>query len=199
MAKDELKAGDVISFGRFVPAGRKAEPKGLLWKVLEVAGDNALILSDKLIVSMPYNDSEGETSWQRCTLRKWLNTAFVSSSFSADEARSLCPSDIDGESDLVFILSQEEIEKYLSGEEVRDKGGMLYVPARAAEKLKGRSNRDEYWWLRDVVYVDARFSSMIRHIDHNGYFGFTPSYCERWVRPVCRIKLAAMPMAAPVR
>lgn len=47
------------------------------WHVLKQDGDALLMITNQIIETLPYNsDAEQETTWERSTLRKWLNGEF---------------------------------------------------------------------------------------------------------------------------
>ena len=193
MNKTDIRPGDKIAFGHLGFAYESIDPIPLYWTVLDVSGDELLIISDRLIAELPYNEEEGPIEWEDCTLRKWLNSVFVRAAFSSGDKRLLIEAPLpldEGVTDRVFILSTDEIEKYLSDKVERTDDGVQYIPSRTVPKL-GAAGReiDDFWWVRDTVSFDPRFGSMIRHVDSSGYYGKTPSYCKRRVRPVCRVKL----------
>ena len=110
MTKNEIKAGDRIKFGHFKPQTRSSDDMDLIWRILDVSDDSVLLLCDKLIANLPYNKAEGQITWKYCTLRQWLNIDFRAAAFSPAENSSLIESHTGEESDLVFILSRDEIE-----------------------------------------------------------------------------------------
>ncbi len=186
---NEITPGTRIAFGRFTPAGRNREPRELDWIVLGTEGGSALLLCEKLIACLPYHDSEAGGGWELSRIRNWLNYEFLINAFTPEERAALDISISEGGvQDRFFLLSKQETEEYLSNEEIRTQSGLRRKPARCADKLvKTRETRDQYWWLRDPTV----------HIDHNGYYGYTPTYCERWVRPACRIKLSEAARLSP--
>ena len=78
----DVKPGDVVEFGTYVQSSRGAEPDPIEWVVLDVDGGNALLLSIYCLDCLPYNEKGGETSWEKCSLREWLNGEFYDSAFS---------------------------------------------------------------------------------------------------------------------
>ena len=105
----------------------------IIWRVLEVSGGKALLLSDKNLDSKPYNTTEASVNWATCTLRVWLNGKFLGSAFNKTEAASIVKtlianpdnplSDSRGgpdTSDKVFLLSMEEANEYFSPRDASD-------------------------------------------------------------------------------
>lgn len=190
MNRNEISVGTRVLLGNVKVNRRVKVPE---WTVLEIDGDKALLLCDSLICEKPFNDEEGETDWESCTLRKWLNTTFIKDAFSDTEAEyieAMPLSDNKSCIDSIFILSGEETEKYLNSEESRTEGGLCYIPQRAVLKLgSNKKDGDEYWWVRTVASFDPRFGSFIKHVDSNGFYGATPSYCNRRIRPAMYFNL----------
>ena len=199
MNSNDIIPGAKLVFGKWKKQikSKNAPVLPLTWTVLDVWDDSALILCDTLTAEVPFHSVEGPITWKDCSLRKWLNFDFVKEAFSMDEIDMIEKHPLPSApeiKDQVFILSVEEIEKYLSGEEIRTPGGITGIPARATLK-HGIPNKkgDEYWWTRSSLGSDPRFGAMFRHVDLNGYVysGSTPTYCERWVRPACFISVSA--------
>lgn len=43
------------------------------WRVLSVNGDDAFLLADQSLDKKEYNETEKDVTWDKCTLRSWLN------------------------------------------------------------------------------------------------------------------------------
>ena len=107
------------------------------WRVLDIQGNNALLLADRMPDSVPFHDRDEEITWEECTLRSWLNgygaernkpgldytgNGFIDRAFTAEEQDAILPvpcgnpanrdygtdSGRDTE-DRIFILSNEEV------------------------------------------------------------------------------------------
>ena len=68
--------GDIIEFGKYDGA--------IQWQVLSVEAERILLISLECIDCQEFNSSGG-ASWETCSLRKWLNTEFLSEAFSEEE------------------------------------------------------------------------------------------------------------------
>ena len=84
----DLDIGDKVTFGKY--HGEEIE-----WEVIE---KNFLIEEGKIRVelfstyaldSQPFNEN-GESSWEDCSLRKWLNDEFYNDAFSKAEQKRIC-------------------------------------------------------------------------------------------------------------
>ena len=57
------------------------------WRVLSV--DDAFLLADKNLDHQRYNKNYGTTTWEKCSLRSWLNSTFLKSAFSSSEINAI--------------------------------------------------------------------------------------------------------------
>lgn len=144
--------GDSVELGSFNYSADSPDAVGpIVWTVLDKIGDEYLLLADVCLVALPYNESAGNTTWENCSLRKWLNADFYEYAFSDSEKNLICETDIttvsDGYSvtkDKVFLLSTDEVNKYLSLPSQR-----LAAATPVADKMGGYSENQNYgWWLR---------------------------------------------------
>ncbi|MCQ2531641.1 MAG: DUF6273 domain-containing protein [Saccharofermentans sp.] len=136
----DLKVGTVITFAN------------MEWKVLEVneADHTALLITDKpLSEPHPYHEFCEAITWEKCSLRKWLNSNFISENFTDEEKTMLVECVIhtpdnkiynrlggNPTKDKVWIPSSEEIEKYFPTNEERANG--------------------QFTWLRDPGFYQFR-------------------------------------------
>lgn len=107
-----ISVGDTISFGKYN------------WKVLDIEDGVALIITDYIIDEMPYNDALEEITWEKCSLRKYLNNEFYNCFSRSDKERIMevinlnhgnSQYEISGgnsTADNIFLLSIEEANKY---------------------------------------------------------------------------------------
>lgn len=134
----QAEIGDTVTFGKYE------------WEVLEKKNGQALLLCT---VGVKRTDYHGYTlhypAWDACTLREWLNDSFLVSSdlgLTEEYLRIIVPTQITttdnptygtsgGEvcTDRIFILSSEEVEKYLP----KGSDRILYTNGKPAS-----------WWLR---------------------------------------------------
>ena len=173
---------DTIKFG----TGTDNEP--IEWYILEDNGSEALLLSKYLLAYKGYNEEQKDITWENCTIRKWLNSDFVNSSFTRNEQKSIIVTDIinnDNEynvkggnttKDKLFLLSVDESKKYLSGKmkaEGKSNGGTI-IPINFYT-----------WWLRSPG--DAQDKAA--YIDNGSeYFFGTYVYVEYGIRPAMWVK-----------
>ena len=182
----DVSEGDEIQFGSYS------------WLVLRKQDDKILVTTSGIIEKRGYNDSDENTSWEKCSLREYLNGDFYNS-FSDDEKEMICLTDVENDdnpkhktdggsstSDNVFILSFAETEKYFGSE--------------AYDSEKYDTSLPEQWvWLRNPglnantamgVYVPSLEFTEDKSIDKNylNYYGCLTDF-EVGIRPAMWISI----------
>ena len=112
--------GDVVFFGRHVS---KDEP--ISWQVLAVQEGRVLLLSKDILEYRAFHEKWGLVTWERASIRKYLNGDFLARAFSDKERfiiattkveaheNPMCNTDPGRDTrDKVFLLSAVEAEKY---------------------------------------------------------------------------------------
>ncbi len=156
---------DTVTFGKY-------DGKDISWRVLNVSGDNAFLVSDKILTAKAYNDDKSIT-WKDSTIRNWLNTEFFTGSFTEAEQNMILNTTVkndDNDSgynvteagedteDKVFLLSLKDIiqpgygfsDQYLAESE-----------SRIARNSEGFC---DWWWLRSP----GNFDFQAARVDDNG-------------------------------
>ena len=143
---------------------------GYDWRVLEVQGSQSLLLSDKLLEKREYHKDLAAVTWERCTLRKYLNKDFYNKLPAEDRSRiaqRTIPNNDNpwfgtkggnNTSDKIFLLSIEEAVKHLGYNN-------LARPKMSPEEKKfwcvdvfGNKNvSDWYNWYKQNGYPDLSF------------------------------------------
>ncbi len=155
----DIDIGESVSFGHYETDGVYSNGKEALeWTALDITDDGrALLLCDCCIDALPY-DSDGENvTWADSEIREWLNDEFIDTAFVGDEEKLICcvtNNNPDGRSkteggddteDRVFLLSINEVEKYLPNEIARRAVTTEYAKLQGAEYDTYGNGR---WWLR---------------------------------------------------
>lgn len=137
-----VKVGDQIYFGVYPKidyyAGEMTHSNELypiVWDVIDIVDNKALLLSHYILDYKPYNETEDRPVWEQCSLRKWLNTEFYDTAFDSYEKMSIHTQDVDNSSlncfdtdggpdtqDKVYILSFNEYTTYWTDYDDRAKG-----------------------------------------------------------------------------
>lgn len=176
-----VSVGDVVAFGHYeqdnVP-DNGSEP--IRWHVLGKENGRLLLLSIYCLDQQFYHKSNGNITWENCTLREWLNGDFMQSAFSKEE-QLLIPEVLNlnkanpasgagagsNTKDRVFLLSYEDVVRYMPA----DGDLRLYTYATDYAAARGLTPHSEYktayWWMRTpgvtrdtVMYVDMIGSAL---------------------------------------
>jgi len=156
----EAEIGSSVSFGTYEQNNNKSDGKEEIeWMVLAKENNRILVISRYALDCQSYNTSSTDVTWETCSLRKWLNEAFLNSAFSkieralipsvtvsADENPSYSTSPGNSTTDQVFLLSVAEANKYFNSDSARQCQGTAYCYALGV--YKGASNGNCWWWLR---------------------------------------------------
>lgn len=126
--KSEYYVGQVFTMGTYeqdIDTSNGSEP--IEWRVLEVDGNRALVITDKCIDVVQYNDEYEVNNWENCSLRRWMNNTFYSNAFMPDEKNKIIETQISNPNnpeygtvcgndtyDRIFSLSIQEAEKYFN-------------------------------------------------------------------------------------
>ena len=180
----EAKTGSLVSFGSYEQDNNTSNGnEDIEWIVLAREGDRILVISRYALDCQPYNAiqyPEG-TTWETCSLRKWLNDTFLNTAFSdeergkipqvtvsADKNPSFDTNPGNATTDQVFLLSITEANKYFSSESARQCKGTAYCYAQGAYKA---SNGNCWWWLRSPGGGSngAALVSDVGSVDCNGF------------------------------
>ena len=134
---------------------------GIDWRVLAVENDKALLVSEKILEKRRYNVDYRATTWETCTLRKYLNGEFYSGLGTAKsavaETRNPNPSNPwygtaggNTTTDKVFLLSLGEVCSYFgdSAANLRTKGSTGSDYYINDENNSARMAKGAWWWLR---------------------------------------------------
>ncbi len=173
----EIKVGDIVSFGHYEQDnisenGREA----IEWIVLDLDEENnkALLLSRYGLRNKPYNTKWTDITWEKCTLRKWLNDEFLNSVFTAKEQAAILTTKVDNSAsqgysswntkggndtkDKIFLLSYAEANRYLgvthentNNTKARVAPTAYAIAQGAWQDLNDKTADGEsagWWWLR---------------------------------------------------
>lgn len=198
--------GDIIVFGAYEQDNNTSNGKELIeWLVLAKENNRVLVISDKALDCRAYQaNSLGCATWEKCSLRKWLNNDFINSAFSDDEKVKIPTVTVSADKnpkyntnpgnatkDKVFLLSIVETEKYFTSDEARK-----CVPTEYAIS-NGAYTSDSYtkggkatccWWLRSPG--DTRSSAAsVSNVGSVISYGCHVHYVDRSVRPAMWITI----------
>lgn len=132
---------DIIQFGRYPESSENL----IRWIILDVSDTKYLLVSESAIVKRAYHNPRENITWEKSSLRAWLNGPFFNIAFKPNEKAAIAKTDIDNSiiqgyiyydayggastKDKVFLLSYTEAWKYFKYDDDRK------IPR-------------EKWWLR---------------------------------------------------
>lgn len=203
--------GNYVTFGTYPQTKAGNDETPIEWLVLARNGDNALLLSRYGLDAQPYHTSYTNITWERCTLRTWLNNDFMNRAFTAAEQSAILLTNVDNSSrqcysewitnggnntqDKVFLLSYAEANKYLDvthddsnnmKSRVAPTAYAIAQGAYTSSSNKTTEGNVAAWWLRSPGYV--QLSAAYVSTDGSLSFGYV-SYGRRSVRPALWVNL----------
>ncbi len=201
-----LENGNLL-FGSY-PQTAEGERRPIEWLVLKREADRALLISRYALDANLYNKEFIRTTWEQCSLRRWLNGPgkedFPQIAFTAEERerilRAVVSADLNpvygtdpgrATVDRLFLLSIPEAEKLFASDRARRCAPTDYAKARgvyfnADFKADGRPSCR--WWLRSP----GNYSYYAAYVGCDGSvngIGFGVPYDAAGVRPAFWMKL----------
>ena len=145
--------GDTVFFGAYEQDNDPSNGKeNIEWLVLSKRDNRLLVISQYVLNWQRYhNESYTGVTWERCTLRQWLNEDFFNAAFS-DEEKGMIPT-VFTTQDQVVVLSIEEANKFFENGEARMCVPTAYAKANGADISSIYTKDDEatcWWWLRSL-------------------------------------------------
>lgn len=160
-----IQTGDIIECGNYNGS--------ISWVVLNRIDNRVLVVSNDVLVTLPYDNNGPQANWPTSYLRDWLNTDFLTYSFNDNEKSNICPVYNEaGMVDYLFLLSLEEFKAYI---EPRSMPNMRY-------------EQPVWWWLRTSSHNDGKAD----FISERGYikdYGYTVNDEHGGVRPAMWINI----------
>ncbi len=189
---NDLSVGDEVSFGRF-PDTEEYIMRPLKWRVIGKENGKALLITVHSIISQ--SDELKQTGvWADCYVRKLLNEGFYKVAFTEIEREQIVVSMLDNPGnkdqrvdggppteDRVFLLSLDEVERYMPTEEDRKSTATEYAHKQILTR------RDcGFWQLR----TPGKGSWGSVAIDESGYdVAMTGNHVDHsYLRPAIWIK-----------
>lgn len=194
------------SVGQTVIFGSYAQ-KPIEWTVIDKQESKIMLLSRHIIDAKVFYPDCIYTCWEKSSVRKWLNDTFYNHAFDEDERDLIANSKIytpdcsgfepcgaNETTDKVFLLSADEVKKYLYGKDY-----LHSQPTQSALKnskdlsdfaslLSLYDNMDNFWWwLRTpgsepnnmgIVWSDGSISGEAHFVNF-----------EHGIRPALNIKI----------
>lgn len=210
---EDVKKGDIVYFGEYEQDGKEKNGKEKIqWRVLNKKEDKVLLISKSILDLKEYDERGGKTSWEKSTLRAWLNKKFFKAAFDEEEREYIIDSKIENKgnknfktkggrntTDRVFLLSLKEAQTYFKSDESR-KAKLTPYAIKRLGKIWGKSQkalwRDHlsedggHWlyWLRSPGF-DENVAAEINTVGLINDSGEYVSYDTGGVRPVTWVEL----------
>lgn len=172
----------------------KYEP--IKWRVIKCENGEALLLSDIVLDKQKYNKRLKKVTWEKSTLRKWLNKKFMNRAFSSSEQEAIHTTKVINEDNYYY--------KTDGGNDTLDKIYLLSLSETDEEKeygftdsygmtIKYSNYADlddyQYWWLRTPG--EKNISAAAVDMFGEAYVGGGESDMELGIRPVLHLNLLA--------
>jgi len=208
---------DTVTFGKWTLDYQKGKEEPISWTVYDKTDNHLLLVCNMVLSNSSYHDKHLPVSWKESKLCRQLNHDFYKYAFTKSERKLLsgrineadpdwyCSErdafnyyiNKDGEEDfedvvvnneLVFVLSKDEVLKYMPNKEDR------IIKASEAAKDQGigtiNSNYKAPWWIQDegIEEMRAMYIEIDGSIDERGK---VINNTGMGVRPALWIKLPA--------
>ena len=198
----EADVEKMVFFGKYEQDNDAADGKEPIeWIAIARDGEKLLLVSRYAIDCKRYNDTYEKTTWETCSLRKWLNGEFLNEAFTAEEAAKIVETKVTADEnteydtdpgndteDKIFLLSVTETGEYFNmlGD------FFLYLKCTPTEyaKANGEASTNEFccWWLRTPGSNEecAAFVGSSGAVRTAGYGINLNYYCVRpamWINP----------------
>ena len=169
----EAEVGSYVEFGTYEQDNDLTNgPEPIEWLVLDKKDGRLLVISRYALDYRPYHEKSESITWEKCTLRKWLNDDFLNKAFSANERSLIRSTTIKTErskdtKDKVFLLSTSETEHYYDSREVGQ------YEATAYAKAQGKVDYCT-WWLRSPGF-DTDCAAIV---NYSGFINLGGDYVD---------------------
>ena len=174
----------------------KYEP--IKWRVLQSENGEAFLLSDVILDKQLYNENDKYVTWEKSSLRAWLNKKFIKRAFIDEEREKINITEIINQDnpvygteggnntfDKIFLLSLSEVSEQQDGE----KYGFLDDEIRACGK-SDFSKTESWWWLRSPGY-DSGYAAGVYDYGWVYRYGHDVGSSDDGVRPALHLNLSS--------
>ena len=167
----------------------KYEP--IKWRILQSENGEAFLLSDVILDKQLYNENDKYVTWEKSSLRAWLNKKFINTAFSDEEKEKINITEIINQdnpvygTDQIFLLSLSEVSEQQDGE----KYGFLDDEIRGCGK-SDFSKTGSWWWLRSPGY-DSGYAAGVYDYGWVYRYGHDVGSSDDGVRPTLHLNLSS--------
>lgn len=132
---------------------REKDP--IQWIVLEKQDDRILVVSSLILDIHSYDESYSDVvTWEKCSLRRWLNNTFINNAFNATERKLILEAEVPADkypdcdtdpgnatTDHIFLLSASEYLQYFTYDGISRFSDY-------ADTMREDRGGYQTWWLR---------------------------------------------------
>lgn len=198
------QAGDFVFFGVYPQTVDGTDSTPIEWLVLENDGESVLLISRYALDRQPLHDISINITWEKCSLRAWLNDRFYNQAFREDEKQRILQTVVraggnpnyntdpgKATTDCVFLLSIDEANHYFADAPARACAPTDY--ARQQGALTSNVNKTEarmngWFWLRSPGY-HGNYASLVGSAGVINDSGCRVNGDFIGVRPCVRVRL----------
>ena len=128
-----ISSGDVLFLGTWEQNNKSMGKEAIEWQVLTLVDGKALLISRYCLDCRPFHDDRHEAvTWEKSSLRSWLNSTFYDNAFSGEEKERILAITVGADknpsfgtdpggitTDKVFLLSAVEAGRYFASDPER--------------------------------------------------------------------------------
>ncbi len=199
-SKSKPAVGSFLYFGSYEQDNNKSNGKeSIRWKVLDVQGNKALLLSTQVLDAQQFhNKADIGGGWAASKLRSWMMNDFYNSAFSAREknailrtAQRATSKDTSDDYDTVFVLSTEQVKKYLTRTSDRQFSASAYA-IKARKVFRGADGYYNWWTRSNHVESGSFWKDQIDIVRKYGEIAYTkPTDADCGILPAVWIDISA--------
>lgn len=185
------------------------------WRVLNVQGGEAFLLADKVLECQSYHTKNTAVTWEKSTLRSFMNGKFLDCAFTTEEENAIKKSDVKNNNNLyknteggndtqdkIFLPSESEIHTdaaksygFVSGRNIKDNArrskSSTYAKAEGVlsdieKDLAGNCS----WWLRSPG-GDTNIAARIFYDGNANWSAYVDEISGGGVRPALKLDISS--------
>ncbi len=196
--------GDIVKFGKYEQDNNTSNGKeDIEWIVLAKEDNRILLVSKYALDCKQYNFYNGSVTWEICSLRQWLNDAFLNAAFSTEAQALIQYTYVSAEAnpiydinpgnattDKVFLLSIIEANTYFNSADDRKCIPTEYAKANGADTSEFIKDGAFtcWWWLRSPGN-EQNIAANVCSDGLIGYQGYFANYYADCVRPAMWVSI----------
>ncbi len=189
--------GDSVPFGSY-HYKRFGSSEPLIWTILEIRGEQALLWCDSCIDARPFCSYREQCTWKGSYLEYWLNLSFKAEAFSKEELDAIMEVDVrtsvnpssgsttgPASRNKLFILSNEELYRYhLTNDQLK----CTATPYAKNRGVFCSRSGNAFYWVRTPGVSGSTCMFISSDGERNFHGNFTDQR-EKGVRPAMWVKL----------